>query len=273
MSDDFESPSHDGHHPFLDPGNDWRGGNGLTDIAKRFVSYGNWAGPGNRMETENADYIKQQQAGNAGYSPYDDPSLMNDPRYRAIDGIDAGARDHDRGYGEHLGNESMFSWNGIRNVREVDRKLVSDVQGEMDTNGDQYSGGARAYSQGLRGFFGGRVMGMDAADWAGSKAGEAKQGIGNFVSGARNWNSLGDAASGIGTGLRGAGSWLRNTGSEAWNGIRGAARDVNRSGPLGWAGAAAGLANVGAAGAWEGAKKLGGGVLNGGRKLMSWLTG
>ena len=83
--------------------------------------------------------------------------------------MDAAALHHDHGYSQSLGGENMFGWQGMRNVREADRQLVADTQAEMDANGGKYSDGARSYSEGLRGFFGGRVMGMDAADWAGGK--------------------------------------------------------------------------------------------------------
>ena len=278
MSNDFESTPYDGHHPFLDPGNDWRGGNGIGGIAQRLVSYGNWAGPNNRMTLENREYIDQQRAADPGYSPYHDPKLMNDPRYQAIDGIDRAATRHDEGYYDRLGGKNMFGWEGMRNVQEVDRQLMVDAQNEMDQNGSQYSRGAQVYSQGMRGFFGGRAMGLDAVDFASEKAGEAGRGISNFVDGARNWHSLGDAASGIGQGLRGAGSWLANTGSEAWNGVKNAGSQIASWGPAGIAGAIGGLGNIAVAGgmhlagqAWDGAKSLGGSVLDGARSMGTGL--
>lgn len=262
MPTDFESTPYDGHHSYTDPGNDWRSGDGITDGLKRVVSYGNWAGPGNRMVTENQGYIDEQRAKNPNYDPYLDSSLMNNPRYQAIDGMDAAALHHDHGYSQSLGGENMFGWQGMRNVREADRQLVADTQAEMDANGGKYSDGARSYSEGLRGFFGGRVMGMDAADWAGGKASEAGQGISNFVHGASDWHSLGDAGRGIAQGAMGAGRWLANTGREAIGGIGSAINTARELGPIGALGMVGGLGNVAVAGAWEGAKALGRGAGN-----------
>jgi hypothetical protein len=82
--------------------------------------------------------------------------------------------------------------------------LVNSTPCRDGANGGRYSEDAQGFAKGLQGFFGARVMGQDAVDWAGNKAGEAGQGISNFVNGgARNWNSLGDAASGVGQGIRG----------------------------------------------------------------------
>lgn len=267
MPNDFESTPYDGRHSYTDPGNDWRSGDGVTDGLKRVASYGNWSGPGNRMVTENSEYIDQQRAQNPGYDPYHDPTLMSNPRYQAIDGIDAAAQRHDHGYYQSLGGESMFGWQGIRNTRDADRQLVADTQAEMDANGDRYSPAARTYSEGMRGYFGGRVMGMDAADWAGGKANEAGQGISNFVSGARDWNSLGDAGRGIMQGARGAGSWLANTGREAWGGLSNAVNTARDLGPVGTLGMIGGMGNVALAGAWEGAKSLGRNVVGGATNL------
>ncbi len=276
MPNDFESTPYDGHHSYTDPGNDWRSGDGIKGGLGRMVSYGNWAGPGNRMVTENQNYINQQTQANPGYDPYHDPTLMNNPRYQAIDGMDAAAQRHDHGYFQSLNGENMFGWQGIRNTREADRQLVADTQAEMDANGDRYSPDARRYSEGLRGYFGGRVMGMDAADWTGGKINEAGQGISNFVQGARNWNSLGDAGRGIMNGVQGAGSWLANTGREAWGGISNAFNTARELGPVGALGMVGGLGNVAVAGighaagqAWQGAKNLGSNVLQGASNLAS----
>jgi hypothetical protein len=274
MSDDFESTPYDGHHSFSNPGNDWRSGDGIGASFGRLVSYGNWAGPNNRMVIENSDYINQQRQANPGYDPYHDPSLMSNPRYQAIDGMDAAAQRHDHGYFQTLNGENMFGWQGIRNTREADRQLVSDTQAEMDTNGHRYSDDARRYSEGLRGYFGGRVMGMDAVDWAGGKANEAGQGISNFVDGARDWRSLGDAGRGLWQGARGAGNWLMNTGREAWGGIRNAVDTARDLGPIGALGMVGGLGNVAVAGgiqaagqAWQGAKNIGGSIARGASNL------
>lgn len=270
MADDFESTPYDGHHSMTNPGDDWRSGSGVGGMLGRLVSYGNWAGPGNRMVTENADYIAQQRAENPTYDPYHDASLMSNPRYAAIDGIDAAAQRHDHGYSQSLNGANMFGWDGIRNTREADRQLVADTQAEMDTNGSRYSSGAQTYSEGLRGYFGGRVMGMDAVDWAGGKAHEAGQGISNFIHGAGDWHSLGDAGRGIANGARGAAGWLANTGREAWNGIRGVGQQMHDLGPVGALGMVGGLGNVAVAGgihmaqqAWNGVSRAGSTVANG----------
>lgn len=280
MGDDFESTPYDGHHSYSNPGNDWRSGDGIGGGLSRLVSYGNWAGPNNRMVIENSDYIDQQRQADPSYDPYHDASLMNNPRYQAIDGLDAAAQRHDHGYFQSLNGENMFGWQGIRNTREADRQLVADTQAEMDANGDQYSPDARRYSEGLRGYFGGRVMGMDAADWAGGKMGEAGQGVSNFIDGARNWNSLGDAGRGILQGAQGAGSWLMNTGREAWGGVRNAFNTARELGPIGALGMVGGLGNVAVSGgihaagqAWQGAKSIGRNIASGASNLASRAGG
>lgn len=277
---DYEATPYDGHHTQGDSENSWR-----TNAAERFVGYGNWAGPGNRMDHEEADYIAQQRRRNPDYDPYVDPHMLNNPRYQAVDGMDAAAQVHDHGYYKHLGADAgtadMFTWDGLHRTREDDRTLVNSTRAEMAANGDRYSKDARGFANGLQGFFGARVMGQDAVDWAGNKAGEASQGVSNFVNGARNWNSLGDAASGVGQGIRGAGSWLANTGREAWQGVSGAARNISGLGWQGALGAVGGFANVAGAGAlhlgnqalqgagnlagqaWDGARSLGGAAVNG----------
>ncbi|HMU40686.1 MAG TPA: hypothetical protein PKE31_16880 [Pseudomonadota bacterium] len=274
----------DGYHGF---GDSWRG---PLDPG-RLVSYGNWAGPGNRMESENEEYIQAQRDKDPSYDPYHDKTLTDDPRYKPVDGMDAAAFHHDHGYQEALGpggkGPSMFGWEGLQATREADRRLVNDVRDEMAENGDQYSGTSKTYAKGLQGYFGARVMGQDAIDWAGGKAGEAAGGISNFINGAKNWGSFGDAAKGIGQGIKGAGSWLANTGKEAWGGISGAAKHIGSLGLPGILGAAGGFANVAGAGlahlggkAWDGVKsagsslagmagKVGGGILNGAKSVGS----
>ncbi len=266
---DYEATPYDGHHTQGDSENSWR-----TNPLERFVGYGNWAGPGNRMDHEEPGYIADQRKDNPNYDPYLDPHFLNNPRYRAIDGMDAAAQRHDHGYYQHLGADSstldMFTWQGLQATREDDRRLVADTRAEMGANGGRYSEDARSFGRGLQGFFGARVMGQDAVDWAGNKAGEAASGVGNFINGARNWNSLGDAASGIGQGIRGAGSWLANTGREAWQGVSGAANTIGNLGWEGALGATGGFLNVAGAGAahlagqaWDGARSLGGAAVNG----------
>lgn len=264
MPNDFESKPHDGQHSVTQPGNDWRSGSGIGGMAQRLVSYGNWAGPGNRMVTENAEYIARKKQEDPNYDEYRDPVLMNNPRYQAIDGMDAAAQRHDGGYSAHRDNQNMFGWQGMRNVREDDRRLVSDTQAEMDANGGQYSSGAQAYSRGLRGFFGARVMGMDAADWTGGKAQQMGHGISDFAQGARDWRSLGDAGRGIMQGAQSAGGWMANSGREAWSGAQQAGQQMRGLGVAGTLGAVGGFGNVAVAGAgqlagqaWNGAQAAG----------------
>lgn len=266
---DYEATPYDGHHTQGDSEHSWR-----TNPVERFVGYGNWAGPGNRMDHEEADYIAQQRKQNPNYDPYVDPHMLNNPRYRAVDGMDAAAQRHDHGYYQHLGADSgaadMFTWQGLQATREDDRRLVADTRAEMAQNGNRYSADAQSFGRGLQGFFGARVMGQDAVDWAGNRAQEAASGVGNFVNGARNWNSLGDAESGIGQGIRGAGNWLANTGREAWQGVSGAYNNIRGLGWEGALGATGGFLNVAGAGAahlagqaWDGARSLGGAAVNG----------
>ncbi|MFO0620328.1 MAG: hypothetical protein U0745_02950 [Polyangia bacterium] len=266
---EYEATPYDGHHTQGDSENSWR-----TNPVERFVGYGNWAGPGNRMDHQEGDYIRQQRERDASYDPYTDPHMLNNPRYQAVDPMDAAAFEHDHGYYKHLGADAgtmdMFTWQGLQATREDDRRLVGATRAEMAANGGRYSEDAQGFAKGLQGFFGARVMGQDAVDWAGNKAGEAGQGISNFVGGARNWNSVGDAARGIGQGVSSAGSWLANTGREAWQGVSGAASNIGNLGWQGALGAIGGFANVGLAGAahvagqaWDGAKSLGSAAING----------
>jgi hypothetical protein len=275
---DFRSTPHDGHHSPLDPDDDWRGGGGIGGLLDRMVSYGNWAGPGNRVAVEQGDYIAKQRAQDPSYDETRDPVLMNDPRYAPIDGLDAAATRHDAGYTRHLGDANMFGWEGIRNTREDDRQLAADTQAEMDRNGSKYSDESVLYSEGLRGYFGSRAMGMDAVDWAGDRAGEASQGIGSFLDQAGGWDSLDEAGTGIYDAASGAGNWLANTASDAWNGASNAASSIGALGPGGIAGAVGGFGNVAVAGgvhlaeqAWEGAKGIGNDIADGASRALEWF--
>jgi hypothetical protein len=276
---DFESTPYDGHHPTDDPGNDWRGASGPFGMIERLVSYGNWAGPGNRALVENGDYIAEQRRANPQYDEVSDPRLAGDPRYQPIDGIDAAAKTHDSGYSHHLGTANMFGWEGMRNVREDDRRLVADTQREMDENGSRYSDDAVSYSEGLRGFFGSRVMGMDAIDWAENKAGGAWDGISGFGDQARGWGSLEEAGQGIGEGVLGAGDWLGDTAGEGWQGVADAGSTIADLGVPGAIGALAGFGDTAIAGlghvggaAWDGVGSIGSGIAGGASQLYGWLT-
>jgi len=249
MPDNFETPN-DGHHQFSDStGRDWR-----TNPFERLVSYGNFAGPGNRN-----DAAHHQPGGATDYKP--------------IDGIDAAAERHDRGY-QALDGHSMWSWDGIKRVAGADRRLADETDQEMAKNGGSYSSEAQGYSKAMRGIFGGRASVVEGANWAGSKAHEAGQGISNFVDSAHNWHSAGDAARGIGTGLSNGARWLGNTASEGFHGVKDTAKYFGGLGPLGVAGAVVGggealaaggahLIGKGASAAWNGAKQLGSTVASG----------
>jgi len=241
---------YDGHHPLIDDGSDWRSGNSLMDIAERFVSYGNYAGPGDRAPA--------------------------DP----IDGVDAAAQRHDDAYTRDLGDAGYFSWQGMKNVHADDARLVADVGSEMGGNGAKYAPSAVEYSEGLRGFFGGRAAGMDAVEWAGAKVGEAEQGLAGLAGEAESWRSLSDAGHGIAAEVAGAGRWLGETTGQAWHGAAGAGEGFGSLGLPGVAGAAIGLGNVAAAGAGHvaseasgGARSLGESVASGAAHVWSWLTG
>jgi hypothetical protein len=177
-------------------------------------------------------------------------------RYAPIDGMDAAAKQHDHSYSAHIGDANPFSWEGMHRVREDDRKLVGDIDHEMGANGGTYSADATGYSEGQRGFFGGRVMGEDAVDWGAGKIDGIGRGVFDFVHGAEGWHSLGDAGHGIGQGLDGAGAFLGNAAGEAIHGI---GQGLGTIGNLGWRGgltAAAGLGDVAVAGAGHAASKL-----------------
>jgi hypothetical protein len=217
-----ESTPYDGHHPFFDDRNDWQKGDSPLDIAARFVSYGNYGGPGD----------------NAPAPP--------------IDGLDAAAEKHDDAYGRDLGANGYFSWQGIQHTHADDAELVTDVNQEMAANGSKYSPEAVDYSEGLRGFFGGRVAGVDAVNWADAKLGQAEAGISDFVHG--------DV--GLSEGLAGAGSFIAGAAGEAWDGVKNTAETAAGLGWPGVAGTAIGLGNVAVSGVGHLASEA-----------WDWLTG
>ena len=282
MPGDFESTPHDGHHDALEPGSDWRGGSGILDAAARYVSYGNFAGPGNRVLTENPDYAAAQRAKDPHYDETNDPRFKNDPRYQPIDGIDAAAQRHDGGYERHHidGQDPFFSWEGLKAVHGDDKALVDGVQNEMDTRGGEYSQTAKNYSEGLRGFFGSRVMGVDAVDWAGQKVDATEHGLSGALDDARSWGSLDDAGRGLAKDAVGAGHFVEESAEEAWSGVAGAGKKIGSLGWPGMLGAVAGFGDVALAGgrnvatsAWDGVKSAGGAVAGGASRLWSFLGG
>lgn len=301
-SSSFESKPHDGYHgslPWKHDKNDWRG------WIEGLVSYGNYAGPGNR----HSHLSPEEQAKT-------DPDSIP-----AIDGIDGLARDHDHAYadagvGKGPGKKGMWGWDGIRATHDADRALVQGTDDEMAAHGGEYSSTAERYSRAMRGIFGGRYKTVEAVDWlkakggeakdglgdawngaknfVGDKAGEAKSGIGNFIQEAKGWSSLGDAWNGAKKGAKGAAGWLKDTAGEAAGGIgnglkngMGWAKDTVKEG---WKGAKdtfnyfKGLGPAGMAGAvfgggeavGAGLAHLGGkavdGVKSGAKKLWSKIT-
>lgn len=273
MAPEYRSTPYDGtHDPDNASGDDWRSGSGLGGWFDRATSYGNFSGSGNRIDVEQADYIRQQQANDPNYNKFHDPALQSDPRYQPIDGIDAAAMRHDESYSTDLNGANMFGWQGLRNTNAADRQLVRDVNDEMNTNGDLYSEDATRYSQGMRGYFGGRVMGVDAVDWMGSKAGEVGDGVSNFVGDLGNAGSIGEAAGVIGNGVVGAGQWIGNTAGEAWNGISNAASTAWDLGWPGMLGTAGGLLNVAGAGALELGNRAVGAIGDGAGALWDGAT-
>jgi hypothetical protein len=264
----FESTAYDGQHSWA-AGNDWRTGSGLVDSINRVCSYGNYAGAGNRILEENKDYVAQQRQLDPNYNENRDPRFMNDPHYAPIDGLDAAAKKHDSGYPDHLGQNSMFSWDGMQRVREDDRQLVTDVGAEMAQNGSKYSAGAQRFAAGTQGFFGGRVLAQDAVDWVGSKADQVGAGVAGFAAEASHWGSVGEAAHGIGTGAASAASWLTRTGHEAADGTAAAASQIGALGAPGMAMAALGVGNVAFAGMGHLASEAASGVAGAGKRLAS----
>ncbi len=260
---DFASKPYDASHSYDDPNNqDWRSGGGILDSVERAVSYGNYAGPGNRILTENPDYVAQQRAADPNYDETKDPKFADDPRYAPVDGIDAAAQKHDGAYDEANKGNNMFSWDGMRDFHAADETLVSDVNKEMAQNGGKYSDSATQYADGLQGFFGARDSALDAVDWAGNKASDAESGIGNFVDSAKSWSSVGDAESGIASGVQSAGSWLGDTAQQAWSGVSNFGDTIGKLGTTGEEGAALGLLDVGVAGAAHVASQAASGVVD-----------
>ena len=247
MPNNFDTP-YDGKHSTSDPtGSDWR-----TAGWERLVSYGNFAGPGNRNDAQHS------AGGRTDYKP--------------IDGMDAAAERHDHGY-EALDGHGMFSWEGISRVAGADRRLADETDAEMKANGSRYSDSAQDYSKAMRGIFGGRASAVEGVNWAGSKANEAGQGISNFANSARNWNSVGDAGRGIANGATSGAQWVGNTASQAWNGVSGAANYYGSLGPLGVAGAAFGGGEALLAGGAHLAGQAGRGIANGATSLAQSAGG
>lgn len=244
----FMSPAGDGWHHLQGGDGDWRDGDGADGAIERGESYGNFAGPGNRILRENPEAAAKKQA-DPSYDETKDPKYADDPRYQATDGLDAAARTHDSDYSARgKDHREMFGWEGMHAVKDADAKLVKNVNAEMDQNGDKYSKGAQTYSKGMRGFFGARVMGQDAVEWAGDKAGEAKDGIAGFAKEAQGWDSLDEAQAGIVGGAKRAGAFLEGAADEAIDGIEGAGKQIGKLGVPGAITAAAGFANVAGAG-------------------------
>jgi hypothetical protein len=216
----YESKPCDGTHPTtFDPQGDWR-----TGWLDRLFAYGNYAGFDNRNLRE------------GGYHP-------------PIDGIDAAAQRHDAGYAETEHEHPAFtSWDGIRATTDDDRRFVEDVEHEMAVNGACYSEKAEGFSRGARGLFGGRVMGMEAVDWAKRKRRDAQSGVVDFLHEAEEWDDLGDVARGLGSGADRAGSWMARTGREAWEGVSRGAQDLAELGPRGVLNGGLGLLDVGVIG-------------------------
>jgi hypothetical protein len=281
MSDStgFESKPHDGYHgsptPWGHDKKDWRG------WLDGMVSYGNYAGPGNRYNHMSPE--EQAKTDPASIQP--------------IDGIDALAQQHDQGYGDAgigkgPGKHSMWSWDGIRATHDAES--------------------AERYSRAMRGLFGGRYKTVEAADWLGKKGGEAKDGlssawngakdfvgdkaaeakngIGGFINEAKGWDSVGDAwsgakkglggaakwvggtaaeaASGIGNGIKNGAGWLKDTGKEAWQGAKSTFDSLKKLGPTGALGAVIGSGEA----VGTGIAHLGGKAASGAKNLWHKLT-
>jgi hypothetical protein len=271
----FASTPGDGNHPLLEPGEDWRGHGGLAGLAERLVSYGNWAGPGNRAKTEQSSSVDEKHARNPYVNEITDAAIASDPRYRPVDGLDAAAQQHDLDYIRSAQGHSGFDWEGTRNVVGADRKLVNAVRSEVETNGNEYSDSAKRYSQGLRGFFGARVAANDALDFTTDKMGEAGAGVSSFLDVAKQWHSLGDVGRGLAGGATRAGDWLSDTAIEASRGIGAAGHSVGDLGVAGTLGAVGGAGQFAFAGArhllgeaWSGAKGLGAKLFAGASELF-----
>jgi hypothetical protein len=253
-SEPWEAKPYDAKHPVMDDGTDWR-----TGVGERAVSYGNWAGPDNRLEIENKDYIAARQREDPSYKPLHDPVLLNDPRYKAVDGLDQAAKDHDTAYGDVLDEkhgDSLWDFDGLHKVRDADQKLAEDSSKEMAENGDKYSDSAQRFGDGCAGFFGGRAMGVDAADWTGKKENEAADGVSKFADDVSNVGSVDEAATVVGNGASAAASWVGDTASQAMDGLeKGATAFLDRD-AVGKASMIAGLANVGGAAALDAAKDV-----------------
>lgn len=242
MANDFETPYDGNHHVSDSSGSDWR------SWGERLVSYGNFAGPGNRNDPEHRAK---------------DPAQANGPiDFKPIDGMDAAAERHDQGYGA-LDGHSMWSWDGIKRVAGADRGLADQTDQEMAKNGSKYSSGAQNYSKAMRGIFGGRASVVEGVNWAGEKAHEAGQGISNFANSAKDWHSVGDAGRGIANGVAGGAQWLGNTAAQGWNGAKSAANYFGGLGPLGVAGAVVGGGEALLAGGAHLAGQAGRGIANG----------
>jgi hypothetical protein len=255
----FKDDGSDHNHPLIDDGTDWRGGNDLKSIGRRFASYGEYAGYSNRMEVENEKDIQAKRAADPNYDPYNDDAYKD--KYKPVDAIDAAARDHDHSYFQKLGmnnpltgekEHSMDDWEGMNRVAAADGKLAKDIKDEMDAHGDNYSDLTRTKAEGLEGYFGSRARGVEAVDWAGNKAGEAEAGVTDFADKLSHAQSLSEVGNDVSQGISDAGSWLANAGKQALGGLGEAAADFERLGAFGKANTIAGYGTV----AWQGLKHL-----------------
>lgn len=270
---------YDAKHPLLAPGDHWRAG----DAA---VSYGHFAGPGNIVDHTKLDYLQKQLKKNPAYNYCEDPRILNDPNLRPVDGVDLAACHHDVSYGAELKDKdgtggpdsiSMWSWEGIKNTSETDRKFVAELNAEMAKNGGKYTQLAQTFSKGARGFFGARAMADDAASWLGDRADEVGEGISNFCDNATGWQSTHDAWCGITQGAGQAEAWIDNTGRSAWDGVSRNGQALWNLGAPGMLAATGGFLTAGGAGgaylagqAWDGAKQAGGAMASNLSEILPW---
>jgi hypothetical protein len=260
MSRLFHDDGSDHNHPLIcdaSDANQFRKGNGVGDIASRFASYGNFAGPENRMEMENEAEIRARIQADPKYDPYLDTRYMTDPRFAPKDAIDRAAMEHDHGYFKNLGSKtkpggesSMFDWQGLNRVRDADRDIADRVMNVLDNDADHpLSDLTHTKGEGLHGFFGSRARALDAAHWTSDKLDDAGAGISNLASKLAKSESLADVGSGLAHGATDAGSWLAKSGDEALTGMGTAISDFAHIGMVGKLSSLAGYANVAGAGA------------------------
>ena len=201
---DYEATPYDGHHTQGDSEHSWR------TISRRALRRLRQLGRTRQPHgSRRGHYIAQQRKQKSDYDPYVDPHMLNNPRLSGgrRDGCH-GAASRSRVLPAPRGGFGVLPTCSLGGVCKRPEGTTSPGGRYPRGNGPKWQPLFRCcpgFGRGLQGFSA-RVSWVKMP-WIGrATAPKAASGVGNFVNGARNWNSLGDAASGIGQEIRGAGT-------------------------------------------------------------------